>query len=376
MAEKRARAGTKKKDDPRRRKIRLGIQGAIAVAVIAGVFLYLLPKIASYSDVWHVVTRLSGSQLGFLLAATAFNVFTYWPQMMAAMPGLTLGQAAVNNQASTAIANTLPGGGALAVGLSYTMFREWGFDNAAIGLMALLTGIWNSFIKFGMPLVALAILTIEGNVTKGLAVAGIIGLAALVVSITVLVLILWKESLARAIGGWAGRMVSAVRKPFHKDPVKGWDNAAADFRERTIDLVKGRWHWLTLTTIVSHVGLFLVLLIALRDVGVTQDQVTWAEAFGVFAFARLASALPITPGGAGVVELTYIGGLVLAGGSHPEVVAAVLVFRALTWGLQIPLGPLAYLIYLRKQSWRKGAARHEGQKGRRQKDRPRERVPA
>ena len=47
---------------------------------------------------------------------------------------LTLGQAAVNNQASTAIANTLPGGGALAVGLSYTMFREWGFDNAAIGL--------------------------------------------------------------------------------------------------------------------------------------------------------------------------------------------------------------------------------------------------
>jgi uncharacterized membrane protein YbhN (UPF0104 family) len=30
---------------------------------------------------------------------------------------------------------------------------------------------------------------------------------------------------------------------------------------------------------------------------------------------RLATAVPITPGGVGVVELTYIAGLVLAGGS-------------------------------------------------------------
>jgi uncharacterized protein (TIRG00374 family) len=183
--------------------------------------------------------------------------------------------------------------------------------------------------------------------------------------VVVLVLVLWKETLARAIGGWAGRAVSALRKLVHKEPVTGWDDAAADFRERTIDLVKRRWHWLTLTTIVSHLGLFLVLLIALREVGVTQDQVTWAEAFGVFAFARLVSALPITPGGAGVVELSYSGGLVLAGGNHAEVVAAVLVFRALTWGLQIPLGPVAYLIYKRRESWKKGTVEPDGTRTRR-----------
>jgi uncharacterized membrane protein YbhN (UPF0104 family) len=85
--------------------------------------------------------------------------------------------------------------------------------------------------------------------------------------------------------------------------------------------------------------------------------VSWAEVLGVFAFARLVSALPITPGGAGVVELSYIGGLVVAGGDRPVVVAGVLVFRALTWGLQIPLGPVAYLVWQRTRSWRKDARR-------------------
>jgi putative heme transporter len=342
---------------PRRRGIRLAVQIVVAVAVVAGVFLYLLPKIANYSEVWRVVSRLTGTQLALLVGATAFNIFTYWPQMVAAMPGLTLAQAAVNNQASTAIANTLPGGGALAVGVAYTMFREWGFDNAAIGLMALLTGIWNSFVKFGMPVVALAVLAIQGDVTKGLAIGSLIGLAALVVSIAVLVLMLWKESLARAIGERAGRIVSSLRRLLRRRPVTGWADAAADFRDRTIDLVRRRWHWLTLTTVVSHVGLYLVLLISLRAVGVTAGQVTWAEALGVFAFARLVSALPITPGGAGVIELTYIAGMVLAGGPKAEVVAAVLIFRALTWGLQIPLGPLAYAVYGFRRSWRTGSKR-------------------
>jgi uncharacterized membrane protein YbhN (UPF0104 family) len=372
MAANRARR-SKVDHDPRTRRIWRGIQGAVAAAVLAGVFLYLVPRFASYSAVWRVIHGLSGRQLAILLAATALNIFTYWPQMVAAMPGLTVTQAAVNNQASTAIANTLPGGGALGVGLAYRMFRQWGFDNTAIGLMALVTGIWNAFVKFGMPLVALAILAASGHVTRGLAVGAIIGVIALAVSITALVLILWKESLARAIGRFAARVVNAVRRPFRAAPITNWDTAAARFRDRTIDLARRRWLLLTITTVVSHVGLFMVFLIALREAGVPTEQVTWAEALGVFAFARLTAALPITPGGAGVIELTYIGGLILAGGDHAQVVAAVLVFRALTWGLQIPLGPVAYLIYQRRTSWRKGSSK---QPARRTGRRPARRSPA
>jgi putative heme transporter len=63
----------------------------------------------------------------------------------------------------------------------------------------------------------------------------------------------------------------------------------------------------------------------------------------VFAGARLATAIRFTPGGAGVVEAVLIGGLVAFGGDPAQVTASVLVFRALTWLLPVPLGGLTYL---------------------------------
>jgi uncharacterized membrane protein YbhN (UPF0104 family) len=51
---------------------------------------------------------------------------------------------------------------------------------------------------------------------------------------------------------------------------------------------------------------------------------------GACAFIRLVSALPITPGGLGVVELGLTAALIAAGGDRAEVVAGVLVYRALT----------------------------------------------
>jgi uncharacterized protein (TIRG00374 family) len=75
----------------------------------------------------------------------------------------------------------------------------------------------------------------------------------------------------------------------------------------------------------------------------------------VFAFARLATAIPITPGGAGLVEAVLIGGLVAAGGDREQVTAAVLVYRALTWGVPILVGVVCYL-WWRRQSMVASAA--------------------
>ena len=114
------------------------------------------------------------------------------------------------------------------------------------------------------------------------------------------------------------------------------------------------WHrWITLTaaTILSHVALYLVLVTSLRVMGVSDDEVGWAEVLAVFAFARLLTAIPLTPGGAGVVELAIITGLTRAGGDAAQVVAAVLLFRLLTYVLPILLGTFTYAIWRRKRSW-------------------------
>jgi uncharacterized membrane protein YbhN (UPF0104 family) len=338
------------------------VQIVFSLVIVVGIFVYAIPKFADYSKVWTAINEMTVMEIAAMVGVTILNLVTYWPQQTAAMPGLTIAQAAVNNQTSTSIANTLPGGGAIAVGVSYTMYRSWGFPNAAIGLSVLVTGIWNIFMKLGMPIVAIGILAISGQSSAGLLVAALIGLVVLLAAIVLFAMMLWKKELAKRIGDAVGKPVSFLRRIVRKPPVTGWGEAAVRFRRLTIDLVATQWVKLTLSTVVSHLCLFLVLLLALRNVGVSEQEISTPQVLAVFAFGRLITALPITPGGFGLIELGYIGGLVLAGQDHADVspeffkaqvAAAVLVFRALTFLFQIPLGGLTYLIWRAKKSWLK-----------------------
>jgi uncharacterized protein (TIRG00374 family) len=171
----------------------------------------------------------------------------------------------------------------------------------------------------------------------------------------VFALMLRRETFACRAGDGAARLASRVRRTFGRGPVEGWGDATVKFRNRTIGLVSHAWARLTVTTVVSHLSLYLVLLLALRHIGVSNDEVHWAEVLAVFAFVRLLTAIPITPGGLGVVELGLIAGLSSAGGDNAEVVAAVLIFRALTYLVPIPLGLLTYLFWRRNSSWRDSA---------------------
>jgi uncharacterized protein (TIRG00374 family) len=135
----------------------------------------------------------------------------------------------------------------------------------------------------------------------------------------------------------------------------GWDVAVVRFRAKTIGLVQTRGGRLTIATLVSHLSLYLVLLACLRAIGVSEEDVTWAEVLATFAFTRIVTAIPLTPGGLGVVELAMTTGLVAAGGNREEVVAAVLVYRFLTYVLPIPVGVVCYFYWRHNRRWRKEA---------------------
>jgi uncharacterized protein (TIRG00374 family) len=219
--------------------------------------------------------------------------------------------------------------------------------------MLLVSGMWNNFAKLGLPVLALALLAFSAPPSAGRLIAGLLGVGALLAVVVLLGLLLRSSAAAAGIGNGAARIASALRRPFGKGPVTGWDRATTKFRDRTVLLLRARWHWITLTTLVSHLSLFLVLLLALRFVGVTAEQVSLAEALAVFAFARLLTAIPFTPGGLGVIELALITGLSTAGGPRALVAAAVLTFRALTYVLPIPIGAATYIFWQRNKSWRR-----------------------
>jgi uncharacterized membrane protein YbhN (UPF0104 family) len=329
----------------------------ISVLIVVGIFWWAIPKFANYGDVWAAMKTLTPIEASSLVAATVFNLVTYWWANQAALPGLGIGKAAVLTQTTTTVANTLPAGGAIAVGLTYSILDSWGFSGTSIALYVGVTGIWNIFTKLALPMLSLVFLALSGHLTTTYIVAAVLGVIVLGVGIGLFALVLRSEEFAVKIGNWLGRIASRLRRLLHKPPVTTWGEGAARFRRDTIVLVEHRWLRLSLMTVLSQIALFLVLLLSLRHLGVSEQEVSTAEAFAVYAFSRLLPlVMPVTPGGVGVIDLGYIGGLTaFAEGEKAAIVAAVLLFRALTYAIQIPVGALTYIIWRVKADWRRPA---------------------
>src|SRR4249919_2165892 len=333
------------------------ILGYIAsVIIVVGIFAWAIPKFADYADVISWIRTLTPLESLSLVLAMLFNLVTYWWANQAALPGMGIGKAAVLTQTTTSVANTLPAGGAIAVGLTYSILDSWGFSGTSVALYVGVTGIWNIFTKLALPMLALVFLALSGHLTTTYILAAILGVVVLGVAVGLFAALFRSEAFAIRIGNWLGRVMSWFRRLLHKPPVTTWGDGAARFRRDTIVLVGHRWLRLSLMTVLSQVALFFVLLLSLRSLGVSEQEVSTAEAFAVYAFSRLLSAVPITPGGVGLIDLGYIGGLTAFDSAEKaQIVAAVLLFRMLTYGIQIPIGGFTYIIWRVKSDWRRPA---------------------
>jgi uncharacterized protein (TIRG00374 family) len=329
------------KGTPLRSRKRQLIGGTLAVGVIVATFLFVLPRIANYRDVWDVLKTVTWKGLVALAIVAILNVVTYAPNWMAALPGLGFRQAFVVTQASTASTYVAPGGFAPGMAVSFAMLRGWGFKGNPVTLAVTVTGVWNQLVIFGFPVIALGLLASEGEGDPLLQTMALIGTAVLVAVVTGLVAGFWSEPLARKVGDTAARFVSWLKRLVRRKPV-GWSGESfVHFRRETIGLLRRRWHVLTLSTLVGHLTVFLVLLVSLRVLDVPASEVTLIEAFAAWSVVRVLGSLPITPGGLGIVELGLTSLLVGFGGGQAEVVAAVLVYRFLTIVPTLLLGLVA-----------------------------------
>jgi uncharacterized membrane protein YbhN (UPF0104 family) len=166
-------------------------------------------------------------------------------------------------------------------------------------------------------------------------------------------LVLWKEQVATTLGSTADRVASWFLGLFRKGPVTSLEPAVVDIRRQTIDVARTRWFRLTWTSISSQLAAFLVFALSMRFVGISASQVSLAAVFAAFTFGMLVGSIPVTRGGLGTADAVYIAVMVAAGGSSSAAVAGDLVFRTLTYLLQIPIGGITYVIWWRKKSWLK-----------------------
>lgn len=340
-------------------RIRIAVQALIAVGVIAAIFGWGIPRITggSYGDIFAHLGELAPWEILVLVGIAFASLVAYGPFLAASLPRLGVPQAVVANLASTAVANTVPGGGAFGVAVSVGMYASWGFAAGPITRSILVTGFWNLFAKLALPVLAVSFMAVAGSAAADYVVWAGVGVLFLAGSVGVFVVVLWSDRFARMLGDLAGRVVSGLRRLLRRPPVVGWGVAAVDFRQRSIGLVRSAWVPLTVWIVVFNLAMFLVLLMCVRFLGVSEADLPWVTVFAGYAFSRLISSVPVTPGGVGLVEAGLLG--LLAAGlpmeTKLEVAAAALMFRGLTFLLPIPLGALSAGVWATRSKWRREA---------------------
>lgn len=318
-----------------RRRLFLAVLGAV---LVLATFVYFLPQIADYRDVWGALKQLSWPWAMALAGATILNLVTFAPPWQVVLPGLSFRAAFLLTQVSTAVSMVVPAGAAVGIAGSYGILRRWQFPRRDIGRAVTLVSLWSQFANLSYPILALFLLAVSGGSTPVLATAAFVGAAILGVAVAALAAVLASRRTAIGIGDLGAQTADWVLARMHRAPV-AWGGPSFDrFRTDAADLLRRRWHVLTLATFAGTLTVFLVLLVSLRAFDVTGSEVSLVEAFAAWALARLLGTVPITPGGLGVVELGLTGALVAFGGPNVGVVAAVLVYRFLTMVPTILLG--------------------------------------
>ena len=327
----------------------------MSAALVIAAFGFALPHFASYPNVWASVVAMAWPHAVLIAVAAAGSMAAIWVMICSVLPSIRLREAAAVNLGSSVVANTMPGGGALAMGVSWAMLSSWGVGTEEYVLYTLVSGTWNVFARLGLPVIATLVLLTDSRPGAGLIAAAAVGLALLAGAAAGLGLLIRSESFALGAGRALQRALTGTWRLVHRRPSFDIPGSLAGFRSRASTLIAVRGWWITAATLASNLTLWLVLLACLRGVGLAQGQVPWQTSLAAFASVRLLTVLPITPGGLGITELGLVGILAadsghggIPGASHltmAQVTAAVLLYRAVTYLLPIPAGVVALLTW-------------------------------
>jgi uncharacterized membrane protein YbhN (UPF0104 family) len=247
--------------------------------------------------------------------------------------------------AGSALSQVLPGGAAVNVATQYGMLRNWGFEGRPVVLAVSLTTLWSQFATFAFPVLAIALLSLDGGHDGTLRTVALAGLVIVAMLAGALVAVLWSPRMAKRLGDKTARIAARLNAIVHKGPAQWNGDDLARFRSNAIDLLRHRWAALTATTLANQLTVFLVLVVSLRALDITRSEAGLIEAFAAWSLVRALGSIPITPGGVGVQEIALSGALVGFGAHNAAAVAATLLYRALTFLPSVVLGLAAAATY-------------------------------
>jgi uncharacterized protein (TIRG00374 family) len=250
--------------------------------------------------------------------------------------------------AATAIANSMPAGPLVSSVFAFRQYRRRGADEAVAG--------WTLAAVFVAASVSLALVAAAGVGVAGAEGAGL-DLVGVTVGVLVVTLALGTIFVNHRLLDWLIEAALRTTRRLAHWP-RGDLGAHVDRIVARVEAVRLRprqmvrvMAWALLNWLLDC-GCLAVCFLAL---GVA---VPWHGLLLAYGAGQLAVNLPVTPGGLGVVEGSLTIALVAFGGAETSTVAAVLLYRIMSFWAELPVGYGAWAAL----SWqaRRHAARVEG----------------
>lgn len=334
-----------------KRLLRIGV----TLLVLILVFGFVIPKLADYGAVADHIGDIEPFQWLLLAIFAGWFLVAYVFVFLSTLPGLRFREGFVVQTTATAINNSLPAGGAIALPVTYSQFLSWGFTPEAVTAALLTAGVWDQLARLALPVLGVAAIAITGDALWWMWLVSLGGIVIVGGAIWLVSLVLRSETAAARFGEWLGGIVNWGLGKVHRDPID-MVTATLKFRDSVRHVAQNRWKWVTAATIANHASMAALFAVSLRAVGVSSDDVSLPWLLLGFSLGRLLVMIPVSPGGLGLVDLGFIGLISLgwgAGADHDLISAGVLLYRALSFLPPILIGLGSWLFWRVNRSWRK-----------------------
>ena len=286
-----------------KQKRRTRIQAIVAIVVIVLIFGVLLPQLIDYGEVWKAMKRLSFTQLLILMVLALMRMSSSALLYASVIPGLGFKYSVQSYLASNTVAEIAPPPADLAV--RFGIYRSLGIGAEPAGVGIILSGLFSIGARLLIPVIALLALIATGVDDETIWLLAVIGGAAVIGAAGVVGLAIRSEEFTRRAAEWIGSGFNALLARFKRDPIDEVGQKVVEFRARIGTTLRSSWPMATLATVLSHVLTYSILLVSMRAVGISNEQIDWAVLLVAYAVVRLLTLIPLTPGGLGVAAAGY-----------------------------------------------------------------------
>ncbi len=319
---------------PRIRPVRIGIRALLLVIVAV----FLLPPVLSgfrqaaetISDVNPVLVAL-----GFALQIAALFCYSLLTRASLGSAGDQLSNARIFRiQLSTkALSNIVPGGNAAGSALGYRLLTLSGITGPDAGFALATAGIGSAVVLNILFWTALIVSIPFRGVNPAYGTAAVAGVVILGVAAGLVVGVMDGSGRAERLLRWIARKLRLDEDKFAAVLHQVADRL--DELTRDKQLLRRVVFWALLNWLLDAASLWVFL----RAFGATLSPEALLVAFGL---ANVLAAIPILPGGLGVVEATYLTTLVGFGVPRRIALPAIGTYRSAQYLMPIALGAIAY----------------------------------